>query len=272
MSFHPAYYSIIQFCPDRGRAEAANVGVLLLCPELGFVGARTSEHDRRVKKFFGSASVDWKRLRLIEHAIEARVRDDYDWSEGLPALERFISTRANDIQLTPARSMKTADPEVDLDVLFRELVDVGPELARVAAMQAAHPEPAAFVRLDAGLRTSGVKERIRFGEHIRVPILGKELEVPYVYENGVINLVKPYQFRGGSKTVTKDASELAVEGDLLQRYPAERPRQLIVLPAFTGQSEKAAEQVETLFGEYKVRVVHEDEVDSFLAEVAMTAH
>ena len=31
------YYSLIQYCPDLGRLEAANVGVLLFCPERGFL-------------------------------------------------------------------------------------------------------------------------------------------------------------------------------------------------------------------------------------------
>ena len=54
MSSHRAYYSIIQFCPDRGRAEAANVGVLSPCPELGFVVPGRRRCTARAK-FFGKA-------------------------------------------------------------------------------------------------------------------------------------------------------------------------------------------------------------------------
>lgn len=35
------YYSIIQYCPDLSRFEAANVGVLLFCPERAFLKALT---------------------------------------------------------------------------------------------------------------------------------------------------------------------------------------------------------------------------------------
>ena len=31
------YYCIIQYCPDLGRLEAANIGVLLFCPDRGFL-------------------------------------------------------------------------------------------------------------------------------------------------------------------------------------------------------------------------------------------
>jgi hypothetical protein len=271
MSSHRAYYSIIQYCPDRGRAEAANVGVLLLCPDLGFVRARTSGSSRRVQKFFGASSFDAKRLRLIEQAIEARVRDHYDWSEGLPALERFIATRANDIQLTPARPMKTSNPESDLEALFQELVDEDRSTA-AAAKEASHEEPAAFVKLDAGLRVPGVKERIRFDEYVVVPVLGKQLDVPYTYVNGDVNLVKPVEFKGKPDTVFREASELAIEGDLLRKHPDDRPRRLIVLPAFRGQASKTADNVEALFDEYNVRVVGEDELDAFLYEVSRNAH
>ena len=35
------YYSVIQYCPDRSRLEAANVGVLLFVPAGGYLRART---------------------------------------------------------------------------------------------------------------------------------------------------------------------------------------------------------------------------------------
>ena len=122
MNSHRAYYSIIQFCPDRGRAEAANLGVLLLCPELGFAQARMSPSNHRIKQFFGSESFDAKRLQLMKRAIEVQVREKYDWSQGLDDLNRFISSRANDIQLTPARPMTTSNPTLDIETLFNELV------------------------------------------------------------------------------------------------------------------------------------------------------
>jgi hypothetical protein len=81
MAHYPAYYSIIQYCPDRGRAEAANVGILVLCPALGFVNARTAAGNDRVRRFFGSDSFDRERLKLVKRAIEQRVRERFDWSE-----------------------------------------------------------------------------------------------------------------------------------------------------------------------------------------------
>ena len=38
MNSKRGYYSLIQFCPEPSRAEAVNLGVLLFCPEAGFIG------------------------------------------------------------------------------------------------------------------------------------------------------------------------------------------------------------------------------------------
>ena len=42
-------YSLIQYCPDLGRLEAANVGVLLFCPEPHFLKAQL-RHPPRVRR------------------------------------------------------------------------------------------------------------------------------------------------------------------------------------------------------------------------------
>ena len=34
------YYCLIQYCPDLARLEAANIGVILFCPERGFIRAK----------------------------------------------------------------------------------------------------------------------------------------------------------------------------------------------------------------------------------------
>jgi len=213
MPEHKAYYSIIQFCPDRSRAEGANIGVILLCPDLGFVDVKTARGNDRVRRFFGSEAFDKQRLTIIKRAIETRVREKYDWSRGLEDLERFIGTRANDIQLTHPRSLKTANPAEEIDVLFHELVG-----GRSRAEAASAPIAPLFPKLDHALRAPGIRERIRFDEQVTVPVVRKRIDVPYVYENGVINLVKPYQFSGTPDRATRTAAELAIEGDLLARH------------------------------------------------------
>ena len=54
MTAHKGYYSVVQYCRDRSRLEAANTGVLLFCPELGYLQARTSRDNARIRRFFRS--------------------------------------------------------------------------------------------------------------------------------------------------------------------------------------------------------------------------
>jgi hypothetical protein len=67
------YYSVIQYCPDLARFEAANIGVLLFCPQSGFLKALTSGNNRRIIKFFGSAGHDWKRINTVKRALQDRL-------------------------------------------------------------------------------------------------------------------------------------------------------------------------------------------------------
>ncbi|HWB02533.1 MAG TPA: DUF3037 domain-containing protein [Verrucomicrobiales bacterium] len=47
------YYSLIQYCPDRRRMEAANIGVLLFCPAPHCLIARLPPNNDRFVTFSG---------------------------------------------------------------------------------------------------------------------------------------------------------------------------------------------------------------------------
>src|SRR5260370_42102191 len=116
------YYSIIQYCPDFSRLEAANIGVLLFCPERCFLKARPARGNKRIKRFFGSEGQDWSRTDSFKIAVEERLDVENGAINTLEDLERFIATRANRLQIAPPRPMQVTDPEKDLDQLFHELV------------------------------------------------------------------------------------------------------------------------------------------------------
>jgi hypothetical protein len=267
-----AYYSVIQFCPDRSRAEAVNIGVLLLSPGHNFVDAKIARDHRRVARFFGRGSFDRTRLLLLKRAIETRIREKNDWSRGLEDLEHFIGTRANDVQLTPPRPMKTADPAADIASLFEELVGGAPQ-ARLAVAKQEEPM---FPELDAALRRPGIGNKVQFDIKVVIPVIEKTLDVPYAFTNGVVNLVKPQRFVGSGDRITREASELAIDGDLLRRHSVGRPQQLVVIPSFDvrGSASKtdAEHRVRSLLSEYDVRLVHETEITALVAEIAEHAH
>ena len=64
MVAHPGYYSLVQFCPDYSRLEAVNVGLVLFCEPLAFLGVRLVESNKRVARVFGKDSFRPRSLRL----------------------------------------------------------------------------------------------------------------------------------------------------------------------------------------------------------------
>jgi DUF3037 family protein len=116
------YYSLIQYCPDLGRLEAANVGVLLFCPERYFLKALTIRNNGRIIRFFGSEGHDWIRINTFKKGLEDRIALEGAEVRTVEQLEKFIAQRANLLQITPPRPMKVTDPEQDLKDLFRELL------------------------------------------------------------------------------------------------------------------------------------------------------
>ena len=116
------YYSIIQFCPDLSRREVANVGVVLLCPETGFLQTRMAEGTSHLKQMFPKLKEDPQRLRSTLHSIATRLRVDADSYKTVEALRYFAETRANAMRLTLPMFVSVDDPEAELNRLFTRLV------------------------------------------------------------------------------------------------------------------------------------------------------
>src|SRR5262249_41757548 len=118
-----AYYCIVQYTPDPARGEAANVGVLLFAPEHGFLDAKLSSSNDRVRRFFGpDVELDLGRVRAMKQSLRRRLRAEAGRFRTADDLRHFVQTRANQIILTPPRPMTVVDPGKDLEVLFQELV------------------------------------------------------------------------------------------------------------------------------------------------------
>ena len=58
MAAKRGYFSLVQFCPNPSRAEAVNLGVILFCPDAGFLEAKMSAGNKPAMKLVGRAGVD----------------------------------------------------------------------------------------------------------------------------------------------------------------------------------------------------------------------
>ncbi|MCH8251021.1 MAG: DUF3037 domain-containing protein [Planctomycetes bacterium] len=266
MSAFKGYYSVIQYCPDRSRMEAANIGVLLLCPETGFVKVRMDTGNDRIAKFFGRNSFDKARLNAAKRSIEHRVEIDPESFSTPEDLVRFMDSRGNDLLLTAPRPTKVQDPEAELTLLFQELV---------GGRERRATEPVGIPRLDEVFLRSTLKGRVVLNPTVEVPVVGYHLKVPYAFRNGVLNLVKPQRFAGDERQAAEIAGKLALHGDLLQRHPDPgEPRKLIVVTAYQSAERvtRLRRRVDDILADYHVRVVHEDQIEALYEEVERTAH
>jgi hypothetical protein len=203
------YYCLVQYCPDPGRLEAANLGVLLFAPDAPFLDARLEAGNDRVRKFFGRSGFDNWALNSAKQALRARLQADREHFRTLEDLQRSIDSRANELILSAPRPVKVTDPEQNLDELFRDLVARRPQPDRPKGVLA---------ELDQFFQRLLKEGRGLLDLPVKVPLLGKTLKIPYAYRNGEVNLLKPTRFSPAEAAATDGAVKLSIEGDLLQRY------------------------------------------------------
>jgi hypothetical protein len=260
------YYSLVQYCPDPSRGEAANVGVLLLCPELRFIDTRLAGGNDRVRRFFGGKSVNLARVEAAKRSIQERVRLERASFRSLEDLQVLIQTRGNELVLTPPRSVKVADPVTTLTSLFEELVGGRARVKR---------EPR-FPELDRVFRRASLVSKVqRNPPEVLVPVVNRPLKAAFAFRNGSLNLIRPELFSDKAANATGTAMRLAVEGDLLSKHgiPQAPSARLIVVPHFSDRiNGEIRGPVLQLFREYNVRTVELGSLEEFAEEVERTAH
>ena len=213
-----------------------------------------------------------QRLCVAAKAIESRVEKSQSTLLTVEELQQFINTRANDIRITEPRLAKIGAIDEDIARLFNQLVDAN-ELAAMAQTRTRHESEQSILLRDTFTRL--IESNRAFNpQSVNVPVRERLLDIPYAYQNGRLNLVKPTRFRNSPKLIDT-ATLLAVDGDLLFRHPeGELNRQLVVVSeGDSGQrTQNAEDNVEPVFAEYNVRLVRSRDVAAFLQEVESQAH
>jgi Protein of unknown function (DUF3037) len=267
MESSKGYYSLIQYCPDLARLEAANIGVILFCPELKFIRAKVAQGNDRIRRFFGSQDDDWTQINAVKNTIVNRLEVTGKEFKSLDDLTNFIATRANEVQVTAPRPMKVSEPETDLDELFEDLV--GGRSKQPLKYSALPVEKA----LERTFREKGVDEFIRRDVTVTVPAFHKSLTVPFGFQNGRFNLIQPVRFQQITELRILDtACRHAVEGRSLYEHPDEKLGQLklIVVGSFVPESSEYKDLVNDILKENKVDLHSIDEVQKLVDEIRTT--
>jgi len=259
------YYCIIQYCPDLGRLEAANIGVLLFCPDRDFLKARTSSDNARIRHFFGDEPHDWIRINSYKLGIEERLEMEHNEIRTLEALEDFIARRANLIQISPPRPMKVRDPEKDLDQLFQDLVGGQARTSRGPSMKGF---------LLKKFMNAGLNKKIQTDISVKVPISDRQIEVPCGFQNGRFNLIQLAGFQATNPDHAKTtACRYAVEGESLYENPDPHlgELQVILVGKFGSKQSESRPGVERILKEHHVRLFATTELDRLVEEIRRTA-
>jgi hypothetical protein len=246
-------------------------GVLLFCPDIHFIAARTARGNQRAAKLVGRVGLNKASLNFAKRALERRLQTDREAFANFEDLQKFVDSRANVLKLTQPRPVKVFGPEDDLNNLFNELVggtarSRGVEIAATPALS----------QLDSVFRGLELQRRARLDWDINVPVLGRPLHVPYAYRNGIWSLVKPHRFSAQEGQALRAAERLAIEGDLLFKHPTDDngQKKLIVISSYEQDLTAASlkSRVEDVLRVYNVKTVPDTQLDAFLAEVDHEAH
>jgi len=265
------YYSLIQYSPDPTRAEVANIGVLLFCPSLNFLEAELSVGNDRIARIFGRDTFDRDRINETKHSIRRRFKSHKKSFHDIDDLNQYISSLANEIRITEPRFMKVKNPEVELQVLFKNLV---------GGKRISSKEPhKAYDRLRKLIKHPTLRNRIMPEYKVEVPIRNqslpvRSLTVDFAYKNGSLNLVKTELFKRDIAGIDK-ALRIACEGDLIQRNGGNGTKQNFIVVGDISE-DKAASDTRTkivgVFAEYSIRSVWESDIDEFVEEIKREAH
>lgn len=259
MKPNKGWFSIIQFCPDPSRLESANIGVLLFCPAIDFLDLRIASDNRRIIKFFGSKGFDLALVNSFKRGLKERLRKEHKLIEGHEQLLDFVDRRANQIRISPPRSIRVTEPEKQLDQLFAELV--GGSTRR---------EPSVRDLLAQALGQPSIESKLYRPIPITVPIDGKQLQVPYAFQNGRFNLIQPVPFQ--SENPLKTAYKYAVEGDSIYGMEHEKygKMKLLVVGRFQSRSDENKGIVNQILEKHHVSLYSMDEVGELVQEILTT--
>jgi hypothetical protein len=258
------YYSIIQYCPDLGRCEAANVGVLLFCPEKQFLRALTSGRNSRIIRFFGSEGHDRARINTFKRGLEDRLQKESPVIKSVEDLQQFIALRANLLQITPPNSIKVFDPEQDLRNLFEEIIG-----------EPARPERRRSLRHYVAEKLSGpgLDKKVVHDLKVTVPVLQREVEIPFGYQNGRFNLINPVRFGAQNpEQSVVTACKYAVEGRSIHQHSDPRwgDMQLVVVGQFRAKDQETPGRVRRVFDEHDVKLFTMDDLATLVDEIRRT--
>lgn len=269
------HYSLIQFCPDRGRAEAVNVGLVLFVPAERRLEVRMAQTSRRVQQIFGKGAIDSWWLKTVRESFERGLMTEHRAGRFATAedLDRYFSTLGNDIIATPARPTQVEDARASLERLYARFVEattVGAE--EMAIPTVVRPLDEAFRRLSERLVP------VQFAQRFTIPGYPHHVQADYVYPNGDANLVRLLRIGESPARAFDQAVKLGGESVVVKKHLRvdNRAARLVVVaaPLLAGTRMTETEsKLANLYGDFPdARWVPSAHIPEFAQSVEAAAH
>jgi hypothetical protein len=202
----------------------------------------------------------------MKQAFMERIHVEKAEFVGLEDLISFVQTRANRIVLTSPKAVRVTNPIEDLQALYATLV-AEPSVHEEGGIERELPLRS---RLDQALLSPDLAPKIRTGIRVKVPLLEKQMNIPFGFQNGRFNLIQPATFHQARvSTVTEAACRYAVEGRALYQHkdPDLGSLQLVVVADFDKTGTEGAEAVNELFKEYQVKLYTPESLNDLKEEI-----
>ena len=122
----PFSYALLRLVPRVERGERLNVGIILFSAGAGYLGARTTLDTVRAAALWPELDLEPVRAHLV--AVEGVAAGDpsYGPIARLPTSARFhwlVAPSSTIIQPSEVHAGVCGDPDVELEKLFRDLVE-----------------------------------------------------------------------------------------------------------------------------------------------------
>lgn len=261
MTAKRALYSLVQYVPDPGRAEAANAGVVLFVPETKQLEVRLSPTFKRVKRVFDLDPKQLGRVRSAAKALEHRLESARGEFAGEADFAHFVAARADALKLSTPRLMLVTDATRELHELYVELA--GDQEKRTNPKV----ETGLPVRLEAVFARLTSAGKAWRPEPLAVPLVKKKFPVHAAFDNGVRNYVR-------AEPVSEDRlQQLGFCGQLIHRHKIDDREGTLVIVSSSPDADNGVESrfAETL-ADFHTRFVPFRDVDRFAEEVERDAH
>lgn len=120
-------YAIVRVVPRVERGEFVNVGVILSCPDEGYLGAGLEVDEQRLRAFAPDIDLDAVRAHLDVIPRVCHGGPDAGPIGALSPRQRFhwlVAPRSTVIQMSPVHTGRTTDAAATLERLMAQMVRV----------------------------------------------------------------------------------------------------------------------------------------------------